>query len=140
VDDARGSRAADRGNIEYVDTVVAAVVAKTGRRPIVYAGFSQGVAMAFRAGVLGREPSAGIVAVGADVPPELAEDSRVRFPPALMIRGDKDEWYTQEKLDNDVAALRAHGADVKTVVVDGAHEWTDAVAREAGQFLLCFAA
>jgi predicted esterase len=95
--------------------------------------------MAFRAGVLGRETAAGIIAVGADVPPELADDARLRFPPVLMIRGARDEWYTQEKLETDLATLRAHGADVKAAVFDGAHEWSEAVTREAGHFLLRFA-
>jgi predicted esterase len=126
-------------NVEYVDAAVASVIAQAGRRPIVYAGFSQGVATAFRAAVLGREPAAGVIAVGADVPPELVDDASVRFPAVLMIRGVNDEWYTQDKLDGDVAALQAHAADVKTVVFDGAHEWTDAVSREAGHFLLRFA-
>ena len=55
------------------------------RRPlrtilVVYAGFSQGVAMAFRAAVLGRWPCAGVVAVGGDVPPELLEDRSLAVP------------------------------------------------------------
>src|SRR6185503_13387649 len=40
---------------------------------VVYTGFSQGVAMAFRAGVLGTARTVAIAAVGGDVPPELLE-------------------------------------------------------------------
>jgi predicted esterase len=127
-------------NIEYVDAVMASVADPARRLPIVYAGFSQGVAMAFRAGVLGRETAAGIIAVGADVPPELANDPRSRFPPVLMLRGSRDEWYTQDTFETDVETLRARGTDVNAVVFDGGHEWTDAVAREAAHFLWRFAA
>ena len=102
---------------------------------IIYAGFSQGVAMAFRAGVSGRDRASGIVAIGGDVPPELLTDRSLRFPTVLLARGERDEWFTQAKFDADVAALTARDGSLQSVAYDGAHEWNGAVSRAAGEFL-----
>ena len=61
--------------------------------PMVFAGFSQGVAMAYRAACRGPQRAAGIISVGGDVPPELSQDPAVVFPPVLLVRGVSDEWY-----------------------------------------------
>jgi predicted esterase len=108
---------------------------------VVYAGFSQGVAMAFRAALLGSEPrtprtpAAGIIAVGGDVPPELLADRALTFPPLFLARGSADEWYTAAKFDADVAALRARAVDVHPFVYDAPHDWTPAVSDAAGEWL-----
>jgi predicted esterase len=125
-------------NLAYVDAAIQRAledVATPATVPIVYAGFSQGVAMAFRAGLRGRQPTAGVIAVGGDVPPELREDPHARFPRTLLIRGTGDDWYTAAKLDADVAAIEARGGQVKSFVFDGGHEWTAAVSAVAGEFL-----
>ena len=122
-------------NLCYVEAVVASVCTRSVDVPLVCAGFSQGGAMAFRSAVRGRFRCAGIVAVGGDVPPELLDDPTFRFPPVLLARGMKDEWHTQAKLDADVSALESRGVAVRSFVHPDGHEWTDAVAREAGRFL-----
>ena len=102
---------------------------------VVYAGFSQGVAMAFRAGVLGRDRASGVIAIGGDVPPDLLADRSLRFPSVFLARGERDEWFTQSKFDADVAALTARGAPLTSYTYDGAHEWNVAVTKAAGEFL-----
>ena len=104
-------------------------------KPIVYAGFSQGVAMAFRAAVLGGRRGAAIIAVGGDVPPELLQDSSIRFPPTLLARGTRDEWLTPAMFERDAAAMRSREARITPIVYDGAHDWNEEVARAAGDFL-----
>ena len=121
-------------NLGYVAAALDEVPRDRSTR-IVYAGFSQGVAMAFRAGLLGRDRAHGIIAVGGDVPPELLGDSRVRFPPVCLARGARDEWFTQAKFDADIAALTARGAQLGPLLHDGAHEWNADVATAAGEFL-----
>lgn len=125
--------AAIADNLEYVDTVLDGIPHDAATR-IVHAGFSQGVAMAFRAAVRGRRPASGIIAVGGDVPPELLADGSLRFPPVLMARGTRDEWYTAATFRGDLNALAARGR-VRALEYDGAHEWTAAVAEGAGDFL-----
>lgn len=120
-------------NIAYVDAVVEALGIDSRSTKIVCAGFSQGGAMAFRAGVRGAFGAAGIVSVGADVPPDVIREAR--FPPILVVRGARDAWLTAEKLDPGVAALRARGAEVAALVVDAGHEWTAETSLAAGEFL-----
>ena len=103
--------------------------------PIVTVGFSQGVAMAFRCAVRGRRRVHGIVAVGGDVPPELVADGAAVFPPTLLLRGERDDWYTAEKLAADRAALEARGVAVRAITYDGEHEWTEKVASEVNTFV-----
>jgi predicted esterase len=122
-----------RDNIAYADRVVESVVA--AGIPIVTVGFSQGVAMAFRGGVRAARRASAIVAVGGDVPPDLLADGRPEFPPTLLARGERDDWYTASKLESDVAALRARGTQVETFVYAAAHEWTPDVAAAASTFI-----
>jgi predicted esterase len=125
--------AAIHDNIAYVDNVIDAI--HTGAEPIVFTGFSQGVAMAFRAALRGRAGASGVIAVGGDIPPELLADSAPQFPRVLLMRGATDEWYTATKLAADVAALRARGDDPEPLTYDGGHEWTAEVSAAAGRFL-----
>ena len=76
--------AAIADNINYVDAALDSVPHDEATR-VVYAGFSQGVAMAFRAAVRGRAPGAGVIAIGGDVPPELLADPSSAFPPCCWF-------------------------------------------------------
>ena len=111
-------------NLSYVAAVERAVRRDHSVDVVVHAGFSQGVAMAFRAAVLNGK-AAGIVALGGDVPPD------VRARPAreweglrvLLGRGERDEWYSQAKMDDDDAFLRTRPLTLTTSTFDGGHEW-----------------
>lgn len=120
-------------NIEYADRAIEAAGAPGV--PLVVLGFSQGVAMAFRAATRGRRRAAAVAAVGGDVPPELLEDETVEFPAVLLARGERDEWYTAAKLEADVTALRARRVPFETLVYPGAHEWNTEVAAAVAGFL-----
>ena len=124
-------------NLAYVDRAIESI-AEADRPRIVCAGFSQGAAMAFRAGTCSRFAAAGIVAVGGDVPPELVAERAV-FPPVLLARGTGDEWYTARKLDDDIATLTGRGASVEPLVYAGGHEWNGEVSAAAAAFIAsCF--
>jgi predicted esterase len=125
--------AAIADNLEYIDAALDSVPHGASTK-IVYAGFSQGVAMAFRGALRGRHGAAGVIGVGGDVPPQLLKDLGA-FPPVLLARGERDEWLTAEKFKKDVDELAARGTAVRALVFDGAHEWTDAVTRAAAEFL-----
>jgi predicted esterase len=121
-------------NVAYVAAALR-LVADDAAAGIVYAGFSQGVAMAFRAALLGAAPAAGVIAVGGDVPPELLADKALRFPPVFLARGTSDDWYTAAKFAPDVAALHARGVALETLVYEAPHEWTPEVSRAAGAWI-----
>ena len=119
--------AAIADNIEYVPRVLASFPAA---RTVVFAGFSQGAAMAWRAAAaLG---CAGLIILGGDIPPELPADGQL--PPALIGRGIRDDWYTDEKLRKDLSFLEGR-CEARTCVFDGGHEWRDEFRAAAGEFL-----
>ena len=123
-------------NIAYVNAVIEAVIAECRNPPtVVYAGFSQGVAMAFRAAAASVARLAGAIAVGGDIPPEVDRAGLSRIPAVLIARGIRDEWYTTAKFDADIGRLRAAGCAVTPLAFDGGHEWSDAVLQAASTFL-----
>jgi predicted esterase len=115
-------------NIEYVRSVLAAV-----RKPsrLVFSGFSQGASMAARAAA--HIACDGLIMLGGDVPPDVKRDD-IHFPPVLLARGERDEWYTNEKFDADLQWLEPR-TRVTRCVFDGGHEWSDAFRRAAMEFL-----
>jgi predicted esterase len=128
--------AAIADNLTYVAGVMDAVAREwPGATRLVFAGFSQGVAMTFRAATASSRSVDGVVAVGGDVPPELDASLLARVPAALVCRGARDEWYTSATFESDVRRLRGAGTDVQPLAFDGGHEWSDAVVREAALFL-----
>ena len=127
-------------NVAYVRAVMDEVrTAHPTTGTLVYCGFSQGVAMAYRAAARCGLACQGVIALGADAPPELRGDAAVPWPPILIGRGRNDTWYTPEKLEADLAALRGAGAAVESLVFDGGHEWTDDFRAAAGRFLATLA-
>ena len=133
-------------NIAYVDAVMARAEAhalRTGvgrgfsRANLVYVGFSQGVAMAYRAALLGARAAAGIIALAGDLPPELKTDAAHRnpWPKVLIGVGQTEQWYSPEKVNEDLAFLASRGVDHSIVRFDGGHEWTEEFRNAAGAFL-----
>ena len=116
-------------NIAYVRSVVTDVSGQFPTSLIVFAGFSQGVAMAYRAAA--HIPSAGVIALAGDVPPDVTQ----KLPDVLIGRGTADTWYTGEKAATDVARLTGLARGVETCEFEGGHEWTDAFTAAAGAFL-----
>ena len=118
-------------NVRYVAGVVEAVSGefRLQASPIVFAGFSQGVAMAYRAAA--SIAADGVIALAGDVPPDVARS----LPAVLIGRGTTDNWYHEEKMAADVARLKGLARNVETCVFDGGHEWTDAFAAAVGAFL-----
>ena len=57
------------------------------------------------------------------------------WPRVLIGVGTREEWYTPERLEADVAFLRASGVTHDVVRFDGGHEWTDEFRAAAGRWL-----
>jgi len=123
-------------NLAYVAGVMDAVDREWPGAPrIVLAGFSQGVAMMFRAAAAAAKPVDGVVAVGGDVPHELERAALARVRAALVCRGMRDEWYTSATFDNDVRRLRDAGTDVRPLLFEAGHEWSGDVVGAMSLFL-----
>lgn len=122
-------------NIAYVGAVLREMEASAPNAPLAVLGFSQGTAMAYRAAAFCGVPVSSVVALGGDVPPELAELDGLPFERVLIGRGREEDWYSGEKMAQDVALLEAQGLSPSIFEFDGGHEWTDDFRREAGRFL-----
>ncbi len=118
-------------NIAYARSVVAWFHEP---RAVVFAGFSQGAAMAYRA-ASDHPHAAGVIALGEHVP----RDVKQNIPPVLLGRGRDDTWYTEEKFNQDLSFLRAV-TRVTTCEYNGGHEWTDEFRNAAAEFLAGVAA
>ena len=123
-------------NIQYVDGVVRKLQQEFNvNNHLVYVGFSQGAAMAYRAAAKAGHACSGLIVLGGDLPNDLKEGGPLRLPKVLIGRGQEDDWYTQEKYSSDLVTLRERGIEVSTTVFKGGHEWTAAFRKEVGQFL-----
>jgi predicted esterase len=122
-------------NVAYVSRVLDQVL--DGREPgvTVFAGFSQGVAMAYRAAVAARASKRFVIAVGGDVPPEIGPAALATLSGVLVCHGVDDPWYSREAFERDVHRLRAMGPTVEAHVVAGGHEWSRDVTAAASTFI-----
>jgi predicted esterase len=123
-------------NLLYVAAVIDDVAREwPTTQPLVLAGFSQGVAMAFRAAASSARPVSAVIAVGGDVPPELDSAALTRIPSALVCHGASDPVYAPATFENDVRRLREAGVHVRPLDFDGGHEWAAAVIDAASRLL-----
>lgn len=123
-------------NLTWVAGCIEAVTAEWPVSPeIVFAGFSQGVAMAYRAAGHSNRSVAGVIAVGGDTPPELGPQELGAFSSVLIARGDSDPLYSKEKFTDDERRLRECALRIQVVEFDGGHEWSPEVTGAAARFL-----
>ena len=121
-------------NLAYVARVIAELRADRGNGPLVFAGFSQGAAMAWRAAAC-CGPCQGLIVLGGDLPRDVAEAPTLDLPPTLIGRGERDTFYTAELLTKDLAVLEARGLRPEAIRFDGGHEWGPGFLGTVGRFL-----
>lgn len=125
-----------RDNVAYVTGVVRTLLTEWPACTLLgFAGFSQGTAMAFRAACAMGRPVDAVLALGGDVPPELASASLAHITHAFHGRGDRDPWYTAEQFAADQVRLREAGVDLTMYCFDADHAWTSVFSEAAGHFL-----
>jgi predicted esterase len=127
-------------NVRYVAAVVSRLAPEASpAKRLVYCGFSQGAAMAYRAAACGEHSCDAVIVLGGDVPPELAEEDLGRIPRVLIGRGSGDEWYAETALASDVKRLENAGVATRTCRFNGGHEWTAAFRADVGSLLASLA-
>lgn len=123
-----------KDNLAYVGRVVASLQAERGPGRLVFAGFSQGAAMAWRAAAR-CGPCHGLLVLGGDLPRDVVDLPALDLPPTLIGRGETDTFYPAPQLERDLAALRSRGLQAEVVRFDGGHEWAPDFLAAAGRFL-----
>ena len=121
-------------NVAYLMRVVAELRAERGDCKLVFAGFSQGAAMAWRAAAR-CGPCHGLVILGGDLPGDVARIQSLVLPPVLLGRGDQDPFYTGPQLEKDLAVLGSMGLQVEVARFQGGHEWGPGFLVAASRFL-----
>jgi predicted esterase len=122
-------------NLAYAAAVRAAVARDYAvRGDVVVVGFSQGAAQAYRVAAGAGASCRGVVALGGDLPPDVAP-AAATLPPVLIGRGVRDEWYSPAKLAADVAMLEGAGVALTVCEFDGAHEWAEPFVVAASEWL-----
>lgn len=118
-------------NIAWVRSCLDSAIAEWRALPlVVFAGFSQGVAMAFRAAANVTQAVGGVIAVGGDVPPELTAEQLRRIPRFLIARGATDQLYSEEQFTKDQVRLGTKG-----IQLNAGHEWTPELSDHGAEFL-----
>jgi predicted esterase len=122
-------------NVDYVGRVLTAIADESGiTRPMIYVGFSQGVAMAFRAAAFVQRPCDAVIALASDVPPDVAPVAGT-LPRTLLGRGDRDEFYPASQAARDLDVLKSAGVTVEEYVFSGGHLFTPAFVDKSAQFV-----
>jgi predicted esterase len=123
-------------NLAYVGAVLDEVTGLLPRRPpcLVFGGFSQGTAMAYRAAAFSGHRANGLIILAGDLAPDVAA-AAASLPPVLLGRGAAEEWYTAEKAAYDVERLQAAGVRVIAHVFDAGHVRHRSFTQRAGAFL-----
>jgi predicted esterase len=117
-------------NIAYVDCAIEAAVPADSK--LLFLGYSQGAAMAYRAALSGKRKGAGIIVLGGDVPPDV---ELTGAPPVIIGAGARDNWYTPDKVRADRARLDAAGVEHEIVTLAAGHEWTDEFRQAAARWI-----
>jgi predicted esterase len=124
-------------NVEYCNRLLGSHLEL--QHALVFVGFSQGAAMAYRAAALGRFRADAVIALAGDMPPEVrgldAETLRRQIGRAVIGVGTGDTWFTTVKADADAAVLAAANVPHEVVRFAGGHEWTDEFRRAASATL-----
>ena len=121
-------------NIRYVGAVIADVrTTQPANDRLVYVGFSQGTAMAYRAAAFGPRAD-GLIVLAGDVPPDVAPRA-AWLPPVLMGRGASDQWYTEEMASADRQVLEQAGSRFENFVFEAGHLWDPTFVARASAWL-----
>lgn len=124
-----------QNNVSYVNSVVDRLHDENELSDtVVYLGFSQGVAMAYRTAF--SAGGTGVISLAGTLPPEIVSpNSGGVLPTVLLGRGLEDQLYTEENLLSDLERLNQMGIVVETCSLECSHEWTIFFGRRCGDFL-----
>lgn len=100
-------------------------------------GFSQGSALAFRLAASDNLKTAGAIACGGDLPPDVAERLADLEPfPVLLVHGKDDQSMSFAKAQEGEHMLRDHDFPVETLYFEGGHDIPPDILERVLQWML----
>jgi predicted esterase len=123
-------------NVVYLQRVVASLrreLKTTGT--LVFSGFSQGAAMAWRAALRSGWPCHGVIVLGGDLPADAVAPPPLAWPQVLLGHGQDDPWYTEDKVAEDQRKLEELGVPYRRFDFAAGHEWHQDFHQTCGDFL-----
>ena len=120
----------------FVDQILDGLEENFPSRQIFLLGFSQGSAMAWRYAISAKRSIAGLISVGADLPPDVAShlSERQAFP-VLLLRGDADELVPQAVTDEVRAKLSEAHWPFEQAQYRGEHRINDDAVAKIGNWI-----
>lgn len=113
-----------RDYVRYLDRVATEFVEQTGAGRLEIHGFSQGSATAARWVALGEVRPARLVVWGGELPPDPALESwvaRLNAVDLTIVMGDRDEYYSQDRVDRHAERMDAAGVRYTLHSFSGGH-------------------
>ncbi len=120
-------------NIHYVNKSIEQLAPQYSWNKLVFMGFSQGAAMAYRAALKGMHQCDVLCINGGDIPPDTYELCP-SLPPSCVLRGSDDQSYNQEKLNADKIYLQHEHTQIHEFA--GGHEWNAQVTQLFSEFIV----
>ncbi len=100
-------------------------------------GFSQGVSIAYRYGVLGGRPVRGYIACGGDLPVDVRTPMEsMSSVNTLLVHGLEDGIVPIAKAFEAQGILGAQTGDLKTCFFEGGHEMPTEIVGRIGEWVL----
>lgn len=100
------------------------------------AGFSQGVSMAYRMAIHSDVRLQGLIALGGDLPPDVADrQNELRAIRILLVHGRSDAIVPCAKAVDAFQTLSAHGHRVELFEFDGGHSIPPAALDKIAEFI-----
>ncbi len=124
--------------VNYMTKTISAVENECGAsfENIFLLGFSQGVSMAYRLAVSGKITPKGLIACGADLPPDVRPKLRtVKKFPVLLTHGLEDALVPLHKAEEAEDILKENGFFVEKHLFPGGHEIPRSVVNKVGDWM-----
>lgn len=121
---------------KFIDQILNSLSDDFNPERVYLLGFSQGSAMAWRYAMSAQRPVAGLISIGADLPPDVAAALASATPfPVLLLRGAEDELVAQPVMDETAAVLREREWPFEQATYPGEHRINDAAVMRIAQWL-----
>ena len=121
-------------NVSYINSILDHLSQTHTWKHLIFAGFSQGAAMAYRAAAIGKHPAKLLLINGGDIPPDLNNQQLSDLCPTLVIAGDQDQAYNSEQMLDDQKRVKDL-SQFSFATFTGPHSWPSTASDLCNTFI-----